>query len=111
MRVGLFDTENCKTFEEIEATQSEDEANGEGMMAARDALLSPIEAALGGIEHLNISSSDAVRLVRGQPVLMRGRDAPIITSVAYATNRGKLIALVECDRGTLSPIRVFNLPS
>lgn len=108
-RVGLFDTENCTTFEEIAASQAEDEANGEGTMAARDAQLSPIEAALGGIEHLNVSSSDAARLVRGQPVLMRGRDAPVFAGVAYATSRGKLVALVECDRGTLRPTRVFNL--
>ena len=40
---------------------------------------------------------------------MRGRDAPIFVGTAYATSRGKLIALVDCDRGTLRPTRVFNL--
>jgi len=76
---------------------------------ARDDLLLPVEAALDGLEHLELSSSDASRLIRGQAVLMRGRDAPVFVGAAYATSRGKLVALVECDRGTLRPTRVFNL--
>lgn len=108
-RVGPFSTEDCTTFEELEAALDEDKAGEEPSTAARDALLAPVEAALDGIEHLDISSSDASRLIRGQSVLMRGRDAPIFVGTAYATSRGRLIALVECDRGTLRPTRVFNL--
>jgi tRNA pseudouridine55 synthase len=40
---------------------------------------------------------------------MRGRDAPVFAGPAYATARGRLVALVECDKGTLRPTRVFNL--
>jgi tRNA pseudouridine55 synthase len=108
-RVGPFDTANCVTFEQLEAARDQDQAEDEPTTAARDGLLAPVEAALDGIEHLDVTSSDASRLVRGQPVLMRGRDAPIFVGTAYATSRGKLIALVECDRGTLRPTRVFNL--
>ena len=108
-RVGLFDTEVCTTLEVLEAALEADRADGQTGTEQRDQLLLPVESALEGIEHLNVSSDDASRLVRGQPVLMRGRDAPIFVGTAYATSRGKLIALVDCDRGTLRPTRVFNL--
>lgn len=108
-RVGPFSTENCITLEEIEAALELDTAGDDLATAARDALLAPVEAALESIEDLPISSSDAARLVRGQQVLMRGRDAPVFVGAAYATHRGRVVALVECDRGTLRPTRVFNL--
>ena len=108
-RVGLFDTENSTTFDELEAALEDDRAGDVPSTAARDQLLLPVEAALDGVEHLNVSAADASRLARGQPVLMRGRDAPIFVGTAYATSRGKLVALVDCDRGTLRPTRVFNL--
>jgi tRNA pseudouridine55 synthase len=122
-RVGPFSLEDCVTLEEIEEARPEnadaaalevaslDAAAPEDHDGApmRDDLLLPVEAALDGLEHLEISPSDASRLVRGQAVLMRGRDAPVFVGPAYATARGKLVALVECDRGTLRPTRVFNL--
>ena len=122
-RVGPFSLEDCITLEEIEEARPEN-ADAAALEVAsldatapedhdgapmRDDLLLPVEAALDGLEHLEISQSDASRLVRGQAVLMRGRDAPVFVGPAYATARGKLVALVECDRGTLRPTRVFNL--
>jgi tRNA pseudouridine55 synthase len=56
-----------------------------------------------------VSSSDAASLARGQAVLMRGRDAPILSGPVYAVSKGRLVALAEVDRGTLRPTRVFNL--
>ncbi len=81
--------------------------------AGRDALmgqLKPLETALDDIPALAISGDDAARLRRGQPVLIRGRDAPIIEGPAYATSRGRLVAVGEVDRGEMRPTRVFNLP-
>jgi tRNA pseudouridine55 synthase len=71
--------------------------------------LKPVEAALDGLAGLMVSSSDAASLARGQAVLMRGRDAPILSGPVYAVSRGRLVALAEVDRGTLRPTRVFNL--
>lgn len=108
-RVGPFDESNATSFEVLEAAHEADKSAEEPGTAERDDRLLPVETALDGLEHLNISASDASRLIRGQAVLMRGRDAPIFVGTAYATSRGKLIALVDCDRGTLRPTRVFNL--
>jgi len=107
--VGPFDTGNAVSFEDLEAALEVDSTAEPPETTARDALLAPVEAALTDVEHLMISSSDASRLLRGQQVLLRGRDAPIFVGTAYATSRGQLIALVDCDKGTLRPTRVFNL--
>ncbi len=74
-----------------------------------DAVLEPVETALDDIPALAISGNDAARLTRGQAVLLRGRDAPILSGPVYATSRGVLVALGEVTRGELRPRRVFNL--
>ena len=72
--------------------------------------LEPVETALSDLPALNVSAPDADRLRRGQSILLRGRDAPIVEGAAYATARGTLVALGEVERGELKPRRIFNLP-
>jgi len=79
-----------------------------GELSLADALL-PVETALDDIPALAIGQADAVRLKRGQSVLVRGRDAPIIRGTVYVTSADRLIALAEMDRGEIIPKRVFNL--
>jgi tRNA pseudouridine55 synthase len=81
-------------------------AAGEGNLA--DALL-PVETALDDIPALAVSGADAARLQRGQAVLLRGRDAPILRGTVCITASGQLVALAEIDRGEIVPRRVFNL--
>jgi tRNA pseudouridine55 synthase len=81
-------------------------AAGEGDLA--DALL-PVETALDDIPALAVTRADAARLQRGQAVLLRGRDAPILGGTVYVTASGQLLALAEIDRGEIVPKRVFNL--
>ena len=45
----------------------------------RSVLLLPVEAALSELAVLNVGQNDAARLLRGQAVLIRGRDAPTAT--------------------------------
>jgi tRNA pseudouridine55 synthase len=72
-------------------------------------LLLPVEAALAALPKFNVSSADAGRLRRGQPVLLRGRDAPLIEGWACVCSQGVLVALAEMAQGELRPRRVFNL--
>ena len=81
-------------------------AAGEGNLA--DALL-PVETALDDIPALAVNGADAARLQRGQAVLLRGRDAPILRGTVYITASAQLVALAEVDRGEIIPKRVFNL--
>ena len=70
--------------------------------------LLPIETALGDIPALALNGDDAARLKRGQGVLLRGRDAPILSGPVLATYRGDPVALTEYRKGELWPVRVFN---
>jgi tRNA pseudouridine55 synthase len=70
--------------------------------------LLPVAAGLGELPALHVSRSDAARLARGQPVLMRGRDAPIVNGCASASSEGTLIAIVDAEGGELRPRRIFH---
>ena len=100
-RVGTFEESKALTLEALEATKE----GGEDALLAR---LLPVEAALQDLPMISVGQSDAARLLRGQPVLMRGRDAPIIPGPAYATCKGHLIAVGRIDKGELHPVRGFN---
>lgn len=102
-RVGAFAEESAVTLAALEALAEQ----------GHDALISalqPVETALADIPALAISGPDADRLRRGQAVLLRGRDAPVVEGTVYATSRGTLVALGEVERGELHPKRIFNLP-
>ncbi|ANK83776.1 MULTISPECIES: tRNA pseudouridine(55) synthase TruB [unclassified Rhizobium] len=76
-------------------------------LAALDALLIDTCEALSALPHLVINDDQAHRLKMGNPILVRGRDAPIAESEAYATARGRLIAIGEIGQGEFRPKRVF----
>jgi tRNA pseudouridine55 synthase len=70
--------------------------------------LRPVEIALTDLTELNISQGDAADLMQGRSVLIRGRDAPILSGAAYAMSKGQIIALGELEKGAFHPTRVFN---
>jgi tRNA pseudouridine55 synthase len=99
-RVGPFSEDNAVALDDLR-DMAED---GESL----ESLLRPVEAALNSLTELSISPSDAASLCSGQPVLIRGRDAPVLSGPVYAMSKGRLIALGEIDRGAIRPTRVFN---
>ncbi len=101
-RVANFDEANSVTLDALIAA-----ANAEDPRAIL-AHLQPTEAALDNIIGVPVTSDDAARLNRGQSVLMRGRDAPIMAGEAYAMCKGHLVALGTIDKGEFRPTRVFN---
>ena len=102
-RVGSYDEVRSVTLEALRAAAESGDA------ARLTALLAPVESALDDITCLAISSSDAASLTRGQAILIRGRDAPVMTGAAYAICKGALIALGDLEKGEFRPTRVFNL--
>ena len=90
------------SLEEIETAAEEDAQKALS-------LLQPVEAALCDLPALPVGSSDASRLRQGRSVLLRGRDAPIVTGPVYAVSKGVLVALGEVDKGEFRPRRIFNL--
>jgi tRNA pseudouridine55 synthase len=103
-RVGSFGDKQAVSLEKLEALA---ESGGHDALVT---VLEPVETALSDIPTLAISGPDADRLRRGQAILLRGRDAPIVEGTVYATSRGKIVALGEVSRGELRPRRIFNLP-
>jgi tRNA pseudouridine55 synthase len=103
--VGPFAGADMISLEQVEALCHR-AAKGEGSLAD---VLFPVATALDDIPALAVSRGDAARLQRGQAVLMRGRDAPVVRGTVYITASDCLIALAEVDRGEIVPKRVFNL--
>ena len=108
-RVGPFSEDDAVTLAEIEAALAPKDAAVPLPDPASSGLLLPVEAALSDIAEIAVSPSDAATLARGQAVLIRGRDAPIMAGSAYAICKGRIVAIGEIDKGALQPTRVFNL--
>ena len=96
-RVGPFAVADAATVETLR--------DGEG---AAQALL-PVSAALQLIPEIVVHRDAALRLKRGQSVLLRGRDAPLEADAVYAVSGGVLIATGSIAQGEFVPHRVFNL--
>ncbi|MET0607074.1 MAG: tRNA pseudouridine(55) synthase TruB [Beijerinckiaceae bacterium] len=73
------------------------------------ASLKPPGAALAELPTIIVSRGDAGRLLRGQGVLLRGREAPVEASAVAVISEGALIAIGEISAGELRPRRVFHL--
>ena len=102
-QVAAFHEDQSVTVDELEAAHALEDGG-----AALRGFLQPIELALSDLAEVAVSQQDAARLARGQSVLMRGRDAPIVSGEAYALCKGTLIALCDMDKGMLIPVRVFS---
>jgi tRNA pseudouridine55 synthase len=77
-------------------------------VATDPAALRPVEMALNEIPSIAVSRDMAARLMRGQSIILRGREAPLSGKI-YATCNGVLVAVGDVERGELVPHRVFNL--
>ncbi|HEY8383889.1 MAG TPA: tRNA pseudouridine(55) synthase TruB [Microvirga sp.] len=92
-RVGPFTEEDAITVDDV---------------ATEPAALRPVEAALDELPSVAVSRDMATRLMRGQSIILRGREAPLSGKV-FATCNGVLVAVGDVERGELVPHRVFNL--
>ena len=104
MRVGPFAEGDAVTLAELAGLF---ETGGE---AALMSALRPVETGVQALPAVNVSRGDAQRLVLGQSVLLRGRDAPLVAGLVCVSTGGALVALAEMEQGALKPKRIFNLP-
>ncbi len=103
-QVGPFGEEVAVPLVELQ-----DASRLDGAIDVLKAKLLPVESVLDDLQRISLSSADASRVRRGQNVLIRGRDAPILNGPAYAMAKGQLIAIGELAKGEFRPTRVFNL--
>jgi tRNA pseudouridine55 synthase len=106
LSVGPFAEEAMIPLEILEELRHK--AGASGAFGPLEALR-PVETALDGIPALAMTDQDAARVKRGQAVILRGRDAPVMSGPAYAVSGGIPVALGEVDKGAFNPRRVFNL--
>ncbi|WP_370675895.1 tRNA pseudouridine(55) synthase TruB [Pleomorphomonas sp. PLEO] len=99
--VGPFGEQDMVSLEALQAAL---EADGDALT-----LLTPIEAALADLPQLDVTSDQAIRLRNGNPVLLRGRDAPVEEEAVGVFERGRLIALAKVEHGELKPVRLILL--
>ncbi len=101
-RVGPFGEAEAITLADLAArAEAGEDVTG-------PAFVRPVEMALDGIPELLVSPSDAADLALGRAVLIRGRDAPVLSGAMYAMCKGRLVALGEVEKGALHPTRVFG---
>jgi tRNA pseudouridine55 synthase len=74
---------------------------------AIDAFLIDTVAALDCLPQVAVSDEAAGKIRLGNPVIVRGRDAPVEADEACATQRGKLVAIGAIEHGMFKPKRVF----
>ncbi|TRL40524.1 tRNA pseudouridine(55) synthase TruB [Rhizobium straminoryzae] len=86
----------------LEAIEDRDER-----LAALDAFLVDTGEALSALPQIRISDDQAHRLRMGNPIILRGRDAPVAEPEAVALAGGKLVAIGEIGQGEFRPKRVF----
>lgn len=72
-----------------------------------DAMLVDTGAALECLPQVALSDDAAARIRLGNPVILRGRDAPVEADEACATVRGRLVAIGAVEAGMFKPKRVF----
>ena len=104
-RVGPFSEKDAISLDDL-AVLRDKAAAGEGNLAGE---LLPVATALDDIPALAVSRADAGRLRRGQSVLLRGRDAPLLQGRISVTSEGALVALAETEGAEIKPTRIFNL--
>ncbi len=99
--VGDFAETNAVNLVQLEQAGADE--------ASLYALLQPVAAGLQSLPAVKVSEPDAQRLVQGQSVFLRGRDAPVFEGPVSVSASGNLVALAEMEAGQLHPKRIFNL--
>ncbi len=80
---------------------------GPAEWAALDALLLDTGAGLDCLPQVTVSDDTAARIRLGNPVIVRGRDAPVEAEEACAFAHGRLVAIGAIEAGMFRPKRVF----
>lgn len=77
--------------------------------SALDDLLIETGAALEFLPQYPLSDDQAHRVKMGNPVILRGRDAPVDEDEVCVTQKGKLLAIGMIEKGQFKPKSVFTI--
>jgi len=102
MSVGPFDASTLIPLEALITAREEGPASG------LDRFLMPLSMALSELPEVVIPRNEVNRVMRGQPVLLRGAGVPAEADPVHATAGGKTLAIGSIERGEFHPRRVFK---
>jgi tRNA pseudouridine55 synthase len=106
--VGPFGEEDMVGLDELlEAAEGLEDGAGVDDLVAEFIL--PVRDAMDALVEVPVSLDDAARIRKGMAVLLRGRDAPLNTGVAFASHADVPVAIGSIDKGRFQPTRVFHL--
>jgi tRNA pseudouridine55 synthase len=110
VEVDPFTAEDMVTIAELDAAVSpaDEEPDAAPSFAALDAMLVDTVAALDCLPQVKIGDDAASRLRLGNPIILRGRDAPVEAPEACVTAHGRLVAIGAIEAGMFKPKRVFS---
>ncbi|WP_434054113.1 MAG: tRNA pseudouridine(55) synthase TruB [Roseibium sp.] len=106
--VGPFGEEDLIDLDDMLAAAAELE-DGESIEGLVEEFVLPVREAMDALVEVPVSLDDAARIRKGMAVLLRGREAPLNTHVAFASHAGVPVAIGSVDKGRFQPTRVFNL--
>ena len=102
MSVGPFDATTLIPLTALITAREEGPASG------LDRFLMPLSMALTELPEVVIPRNEVSRVMRGQPVLLRGAGVPTEADPVHATSGGKTLAIGAIERGEFHPKRVFK---
>ena len=104
--VEPFTAEDFVTVAELEAARGEPGEEPIDFTAIDDFMVDTA-AALDCLPQVAVSDDAATKIRLGNPVIVRGRDAPVEADEACVTARGRLVAIGAIEQGMFKPKRVF----
>ena len=115
IEVSPFTEDDFVELSELERVAPEKgEPDQDGNLPVRDFsvlddLLIETGAALEFLPQYPLSDDQAHRVKMGNPVILRGRDAPVDEDEVCVTQKGKLLAIGMIEKGQFKPKRVFTI--
>lgn len=103
-RVGPFVEDIFVSAEDL-TREIADPAEREAHLAG---LIAPVERGLDELPSVTVTGGDAARLRRGQGIILRGRDAPVMEGHVTVFSGPDLVAIGDMQGAELRPHRVFQ---
>ncbi len=73
----------------------------------RDMMLLPVAAGLSQLPEIALDAAQSATISFGNPVLLTGSQAPIALDDAWASHKGKAVAIGYVDKGQFKPTRII----
>ncbi|WP_306142558.1 tRNA pseudouridine(55) synthase TruB [Roseibium sp. MMSF_3412] len=106
--VGPFGEEDLVDLDEILGA-AEELDEGDAVEALVEEFVLPVREAMDALVEVSVSLEDAAKIRKGMAILLRGREAPLNSQVAFASHANVPVAIGSIDKGRFQPTRVFHL--